>query len=67
MKSEALEVMKERDFYHAKVEELKSYIRKLEDDNAELVTERKKLGERVKFLATNPPKRPNTRYRNGRG
>ena len=67
MKSEALEVMKERDFYHAKVEELKSYIRKLEYDNAELVNERKKLGERVKFLATNPPKRPNTRYRNGRG
>ena len=67
MKSEALEVMKERDFYHSKVEELKSYISKLEYDNAELVTERKKLGERVKFLATNPPKRPNTRYRNGRG
>ena len=67
MKSEALEVMKERDFYHAKVEELKSYIRKLEYDNAELVNERKKLGERVKFLATNPPKRHNMRYRNGRG
>ena len=27
----------------------------------------KKLAERVKFLATNPPKRPNVRYRNGRG
>jgi predicted nuclease with TOPRIM domain len=64
MKSEALEVMKERDFYHAKVDELKLYIRKLEYDNAELVTERKKLTERVKFLATNPPRRPNTRYRN---
>ena len=64
MKSKALEVMKERDFYHAKVDELKSYIRKLEYDNAELVTERKKLTERVKFLATNPPRRPNTRYRN---
>ena len=64
MKSEALEVMKERDFYHAKVDELKLYIRKLEYDNAELVMERKKLTERVKFLATNPPRRPNTRYRN---
>ena len=29
--------MKERDFYHAKVEELRSIIRKLEYDNAELV------------------------------
>ena len=66
MKSEALSVMKERDFYHAKVEEQKSIIRKLYD-NAELVADRKKLAERVKFLATNPPKRPNTRYRNGRG
>ena len=37
MKSEALSVMKERDFYQAKVEEQKSYIRKLEYDNAELV------------------------------
>ena len=67
MKSEALSVMKERDFYHAKVEEQKSIIRKLEYDNAELVADRKKLAERVKLLATNPPKRPNTRYRNGRG
>ena len=67
MKSEALSMMKERDFYQAKVEEQKSIIRKLEYDNAELVAERKKLGERVKFLATNPPKRPNARYRNGRG
>ena len=64
MKSEALSVMKERDFYQAKVEEQKLYIRKLEYDNAELVADRKKLTERVKFLATNPPKRPNSRYRN---
>ena len=64
MKSEALSVMKERDFYQAKVEEQKSYIRKLEYDNAELVADRKKLTERGKFLATNPPKRPNSRYRN---
>ena len=48
----------------AKVEEQKSYIRKLEYDNAELVADRNKLTERVKFLATNPPKRPNSRYRN---
>ena len=53
MKSEALSVMKERDFYHAKVDELQE--------------REKKLAERVKFLATNPPKRPNVRYRNGRG
>ena len=64
MKSEALSVMKERDIYQAKVEEQKSYIRKLEYDNAELVADRKKLTERVKFLAINPPKRPNSRYRN---
>ena len=64
MKSEALSVMKERDFYQAKVEEQKSYIRKLEYDNAELVADRKRLTERLKFHATNPPKRPNTRYRN---
>ena len=62
MKSEALSVMKERDFYQGRG--AKSYIRKLEYDNAELVADRKKLTERVKFLATNPPKRPNTRYRN---
>ena len=67
MKSEALSVMKERDFYHAKVDELKKRVKTLEYDNAELVEREKKLAERVKFLATNPPKRPNVRYRNGRG
>ena len=67
MKSEALSVMKERDFYHAKVDELQKRVKTLEYDNAELVEREKKLAERVKFLATNPPKRPNARYRNGRG
>jgi len=67
MKSEALEVMKERDFYHAKVDEQKSYIRKLEYDNAELVKRDKDLSARCKDLATNPPRRPNRRYTNGRG
>ena len=47
--------------------QLKNRVKQLEYDNAELVADRKKLAERVKFLATNPPKRPNTRYRNGRG
>ena len=37
MESEILSVMKERDFYRAKVDELKQSIRKLEYDNAELV------------------------------
>ena len=67
MKSEALSVMKERDFYHAKVDQSQKRVKTLEYDNAELVEREKKLAERVKFLATNPPKRPNVRYRNGRG
>ena len=37
MKSEALSVMKERDFYHAKVDELQKRVKTLEYDNAELV------------------------------
>ena len=65
--NKVLSIMKERDYYQAKVDELTKKVRKLEYDNAELVADRKKLAERVKFLATNPPKRPNTRYRNGRG
>ena len=35
--SKVLSVMKERDFYHAKVEELQNRIKVLEYDNAELV------------------------------
>ena len=60
MKSEALSVMKERDFYHAKVEEQKSIIRKLEYDNAELVKKDKELNLRLKELSTfRKPKRFN--------
>ena len=60
MKSEALSVMKERDFYNAKVEEQKKYIRKLEYDNAELVKRDKELNTRLKEISTyRKPKRFN--------
>ena len=60
--SKVLGVMKERDFYHAKVEELKNRIKVLEYDNAELVKRDKVLSERVKHMASNPPRRPRSRY-----
>ena len=60
MKSELLSIMKERDFYNAKVEEQKKYIRKLEYDNAELVKKDKELSLRLKELSTfRKPKRFN--------
>ena len=60
MKSEALSMMKERDFYQAKVEEQKSIIRKLEYDNAELVKRDKELNIRLKEISTyRKPKRFN--------
>ena len=60
MKSEVLSIMKERDFYNAKVEEQKKYIRKLEYDNAELVKKDKELSLRLKELSTfRKPKRFN--------
>ena len=60
MESEILSVMKERDFYRAKVDELKQSIRKLEYDNAELV---KEFSARVKDLATKTPfKKPYKRF-----
>tara|TARA_B100000941_G_scaffold60638_1_gene39947 strand:- start:946 stop:1134 length:189 start_codon:yes stop_codon:yes gene_type:complete len=60
MKSELLSIMKERDFYNAKVEEQKKYIRKLEYDNAELVKKDKELNLRLKELSTfRKPKRFN--------
>ena len=52
MKSEVLSIMKERDFYNAKVEEQKKYIRKLEYDNAELVKRDKELNTRLKEIST---------------
>ena len=58
MKSESLSVMKERDFYHAKVNEQKEIIRKLEYDNAELVKANEQLRERCKLLASRQPEWP---------
>ena len=60
--SKVLSVMKERDFYHAKVEELQNRVKVLEYDNAELVKKAKNLSERVKHMASNPPRRPRSRY-----
>ena len=57
MESEVLSVMKERDFYHAKVNELKESIRKLEYDNAELVKSNEEFSARVKDLAMKTPYR----------
>ena len=56
--------MKERDFYHAKVEELKNRIKVLEFDNAELVKRDEVLSLRCKELASKtnfrkPPRRFN--------
>ena len=50
--SKVLGVMKERDFYHAKVEELKNRIKVLEYDNAELVKRDEVLSLRCKELAS---------------
>jgi hypothetical protein len=55
-------VMKERDFYRAKLEQSQGRIRNLEHDLAELQTRDKILSERVKHLASNPPRRPRSRY-----
>ena len=55
-------VVKERDFYRAKLEQAQGRIRSLEHDLAELQTRDKTLTERVKHLASNPPRRPRSRY-----
>ena len=55
-------VAKERDFYRAKLEQAQGRIRSLEHDLAELQTRDKILSERVKHLASNPPRRPRSRY-----
>ena len=62
--SKVLGVMKERDFYHAKVEELQKRIKVLEYDNAELVKRDEELSLRCKELASKtnfrkPPRRFN--------
>ncbi len=51
-------VVKERDFYQAKLKEANERIRSLEYDNAELVKRDKDLSERVRYMASNPPRRP---------
>jgi len=51
-------VAKERDFYRAKLDEAKSRIRQLEFENAELQKRDGVLTERVKHMATNPPRKP---------
>ena len=61
-----LSVMKERDFYHAKVNELKEYVRKLEYDNAELVKRDTQLSARLKEVSAKVPYR-NKRYNNNNG
>ena len=53
---------KERDFYRAKLVEAQARIRTLEYDLSELQTRDKTLTERVKHLASNPPRRPRSRY-----
>jgi len=53
---------KERDFYRAKLVEAQARIRTLEYDLSELQTRDKTLTERVKYLASNPPRRPRSRY-----
>ena len=64
--SKVLGVMKERDFYHARVEELQKRIKVLEYDNAELVKRDAELSTRCKELAsTTPFKRPPRRFARG--
>ena len=59
-------VMKERDFYHAKVEELQNRIKVLEYDNAELVKRDVELSARCKDLASKTSfKRPPRRFARG--
>ena len=60
--SKVLGVMKERDFYHARVKELQKRIKVLEYDNAELVKRDEVLSLRCKELASKtnfrkPPRR----------
>ena len=62
--SKVLGVMKERDFYHAKVEELKNRIKVLEYDNAELVKRDVVLSQRCKDLASKTPFRKRKFFRN---
>jgi len=53
---------KERDFYRAKLVEAQARIRTLEYDLSELQARDKTLTERVKHMASNPPRKPRSRY-----
>lgn len=55
-------IVKERDFYHAKLVEANARIRTLEYDLSELQARDKTLTERVKHMASNPPRKPRSRY-----
>ena len=61
--TKVLSVMKERDFYNAKVLELQERVRKLEYDNAELVKRDAELSARLKEVSAKVPYR-NKRYNN---
>ena len=50
-----LSIMKERDYYRAKVDELNKKVRKLEYDNAELQKRDDELSARVKDMASKTP------------
>ena len=64
--NKVLSVMKERDFYRAKVEELQTRIKVLEYDNAELVKRDAELSARCKDLASKTTfKRPPRRFVRG--
>jgi hypothetical protein len=64
--SKVLGVMKERDFYHAKVEELQKRIKVLEFDNAELVKRDDELSLRCKELASKTNfRKPQRRFNRG--
>ena len=54
--------MKERDFYHAKVEELQNRIKVLEYDNAELVKRDESYLQDVKTLQSKTPLRNHKRF-----
>ena len=61
--NKVLSIMKERDYYRAKVDELTKKVRKLEYDNAELQKRDNELSARVKDLASKTPYKRN-RYNN---
>ena len=61
--NKVLSIMKERDYYRAKTDELTKKVRKLEYDNAELVKRDTELSARLKEISAKVPYR-NKRYNN---